>query len=234
MSITGSLVGYENNNEISGKKNRSLLNITSSSKQCPSLNSSISNSVITSSSASTANPKLNATVSMERKAANGRRRRFHFNSLWSIWYGILMTLLTGYLAIEGAHRFLVCSLLQWKLDAPFVELNIQIILCGFVFILLPFFFVTTVFKIGNLANDGVKLGSGAGRCSMEPPDGLEEEAKGGTLRALWTHGGPTSAFLHVVAALALLVPRLLLEARMIENGLLPKEVVKPIMFIREV
>lgn len=50
MSITGSLVGYENNNEISNKKNRSLLNISGSTKQCPSLNSSISNSVITSSS----------------------------------------------------------------------------------------------------------------------------------------------------------------------------------------
>lgn len=37
-------------------------------------------------------------------------------------------------------------------------------------------------------------------------------------RALWTHGGPTSAFLHIAAALCLLLPRLLLEARLIENG----------------
>lgn len=47
MSITGSLVGYENNDDLCNKKNRSLLNVTASSKQCTSLNSSICNSVIT-------------------------------------------------------------------------------------------------------------------------------------------------------------------------------------------
>lgn len=52
MSITGSLVGYENNNDLCNKKNRSLLNVTGSSKQCASLNSSISNSVITTASSS--------------------------------------------------------------------------------------------------------------------------------------------------------------------------------------
>lgn len=56
MSITGSLVGYENNNDVNGaisKKNRSMLNMSSaSSKQCASLNSSISNSVITTASSS--------------------------------------------------------------------------------------------------------------------------------------------------------------------------------------
>lgn len=38
------------------------------------------------------------------------------------------------------------------------------------------------------------------------------------IRAIWTHGGPTSAFLHIVIAICLLVPRLLLESRLIENG----------------
>lgn len=41
-------------------------------------------------------------------------------------------------------------------------------------------------------------------------------------RAIWTHGGPTSAFLHIVIAICLLVPRLLLESRLIENGNLPR------------
>lgn len=36
--------------------------------------------------------------------------------------------------------------------------------------------------MGNLANDGVKLAAGNGKCSAEPQDGLEVEAKGGTLR----------------------------------------------------
>lgn len=38
-------------------------------------------------------------------------------------------------------------------------------------------------QVGNLANDGVKLASSAnGKCSSQPEDGLEQEAKGGTLR----------------------------------------------------
>lgn len=55
MSITGSLVGYENNNEVtlnSKKNHRSLLNMSGSTKQCSSLNTSISNSVITAASSS--------------------------------------------------------------------------------------------------------------------------------------------------------------------------------------
>lgn len=44
MSLTGSLVSYENNNELNAKKNRSLLNTTNSSiakPPCSSLNSSL-------------------------------------------------------------------------------------------------------------------------------------------------------------------------------------------------
>lgn len=53
MSLTGSLVSYENNNELNSKKNRSLLNTTNSSitkPPCSSLNSSLNTSVATSSS----------------------------------------------------------------------------------------------------------------------------------------------------------------------------------------
>lgn len=31
--------------------------------------------------------------------------RMHLNSLWSIWYGIFITLLNGYIAIECSKRF---------------------------------------------------------------------------------------------------------------------------------
>lgn len=37
-------------------------------------------------------------------------------------------------------------------------------------------------KVGNLANDGIKLATAPGKCTAEPDDGLEQEAKGGTLR----------------------------------------------------
>ncbi|KAI9576060.1 hypothetical protein GQX74_014543 [Glossina fuscipes] len=69
----------------------------------------------------------------------------HLNSLWSIWYGVLLTLFQGYLAVHGAYRFLGCSLISWKIE-PVTELNLQIVLSGVVFILLPFFFTSAVFK----------------------------------------------------------------------------------------
>lgn len=43
-----------------------------------------------------------------------------------------------------------------------------------------------------------------------------------TYRAIWTHGGPTAAFVHIVIALCLLIPRLLIESKLIENGNLPR------------
>lgn len=48
------------------------------------------------------------------------------------------------------------------------------------FLLLP-----PTLQVGNLANDGVKLGTSSHtvrRCSADPHDGLEEESKGGTVR----------------------------------------------------
>ncbi|EDV48666.1 protein tincar isoform X2 [Drosophila erecta] len=204
-----------------------------------SLNSSLCNSVMT--SATTASSSLTQQQQqLQAKYIKSKRHQsrytslqhsghdsgsyLHLNSLWSIWYGVLLTLFQGYLAMHGAYRFLGCSLIPWKIE-PVAELNLQIVLSGVVFILLPVFFTSAVFKVGNLANDGIKLATGARerRCTLSPHDGLEEESRGGTLRALWTHGGPTAAFVHILIALCLLLPRLLLEARIIENGLLPKE-----------
>ncbi|XP_043863601.1 protein tincar isoform X3 [Drosophila mojavensis] len=204
-----------------------------------SLNSSICNSVLTNATAAS-NSLSQQQQQLQAKYIKSKRHQsrytnlqnsghdsssyLHLNSLWSIWYGVLLTLFQGYLAMHGAYRFLGCSLIPWKIE-PVGELNLQIVLSGVVFILLPVFFTSAVFKVGNLANDGIKLATSAKerRCTLAPHDGLEEEARGGTLRALWTHGGPTAAFVHILIALCLLLPRLLLEARIIENGLLPKE-----------
>jgi len=169
MSITGSLVCYENNNDVSGigiggtgtfgKKSRSLLNTTggsiaSTKQHCASLNSSISNSVITSASGCSGvgvvsggqlvgvvtsgkhhqhtnslhqqhqhlhhqhhhqnslqhqnhhNHHVHSTNSSSvGQPMKPNKCRLHLNTLWSIWYGILATLLQGYLIVQGAQRF---------------------------------------------------------------------------------------------------------------------------------
>ncbi|XP_041788456.1 protein tincar [Anopheles merus] len=237
MSITGSLVGYENGGDITmvSKKNRSLLNITAtstaSSKQCQSLNSSISHSSVVLTSNNTSAQYVANSGSLRRQThladpAKHRRRRLHLNTLWSIWYGILMTLLQGYLIVQGTHRYIGLSALSWKYEKPTTELDIQIVFCGLVVLFLPLLLASALFRVGNLANDGMKLASGTKLWHGSAPashDGLEEEAFEGTLRSLWIHGGPTSAFIHIITAICLLLPRLLLEAKVIENGLLPRE-----------
>ncbi|KAI8121868.1 Protein tincar [Lucilia cuprina] len=238
-----------NSTYYSSNFNTSILNNTANSmgKGTPSsLNSSISNNVLSDPSGNHKPHQPHPHFQNHRlpaKYMNSKRKHakyssmysqiypdhnnyLHLNSLWSIWYGVLLTLFQGYLAVHGAYRFLGCSLITWTIE-PVAELNLQIILSGLVFVLLPFFFTSAVFKVGNLANDGIKLGSAAKerRCSMTPHDGLEEESRGGTLRTLWTHGGPTAAFIHILIAMCLLLPRLLLEGRVIENGLLPRETI---------
>uniref|UniRef100_A0A336LJ13 CSON011319 protein n=1 Tax=Culicoides sonorensis TaxID=179676 RepID=A0A336LJ13_CULSO len=206
MSINGSLMGYENNCSMDSSnhcnssmmKNKPLLNVTTSSKQCSSLNSSISNSVVTTASSNACSMKQQQPGNNNygnRRGNNYRqpqqmleKHRLHLNTLWSIWYGILVTLFQGYLVVQGAHRFLSCTLITWKMDVPTLELDIQLILCGVVVLFLPLFLASSLFKVGNFANDGFKLGNGGGKyCTAMPDDGLEEEATGGTLRYIIFH-----------------------------------------------
>ncbi len=68
-------------------------------------------------------------------------------------------------------------------------------------VLQPFFLVAFAFKIGNLANDGHKLGKGVSACSVDPPSAVAPIGEGGGLiRNAWHHGGPTAAFIHLVSA----------------------------------
>lgn len=55
-------------------------------------------------SASKSNHQNSNNESMQQQKKH--KHRFHLNSLWSIWYGILATYLQGYLVLHGAYRFL--------------------------------------------------------------------------------------------------------------------------------
>lgn len=86
-----------------------------------SLNSSMCNSVLT--TATTASNSLSQQQQqLQAKYIKSKRHQsrytnlqhsghdsssyLHLNSLWSIWYGVLLTLFQGYLAMHGAYRFL--------------------------------------------------------------------------------------------------------------------------------
>ncbi|XP_063588514.1 uncharacterized protein LOC134765695 [Penaeus indicus] len=147
--------------------------------------------------------------------------QYHLNSVWSIWYCLVSLGFMAYLVYNGVKRFLLYASLPWPQDPPFVELNAYVGLVGASVVLLPFFLVTSLLKVGNLGNDGFKLGASLSTCSRDPPPVLE--AAKGVVRNLWLHGVPTAPFLHLVAAFCLLLPRTLMDATLISAGFLPKE-----------
>ena len=107
---------------------------------------------------------------------------------------------------------------------PATELNMQLIFCGLTLLFLPLFLASALFKIGNLANDGIKLSSRKGTCTTEqqPIFGEDDGNNSSTMKSLWMHGVPISVFIHIITALCLLLPHLLLEAKLIQNQHLPK------------
>lgn len=116
-------------------------------------------------------------------------------------------------------------------------------------VILPFFVVATMMKIGNYGNDGRKLGAKKGQQTntgisnsilrdaiYENLGGLNLDASGAMgsgqsaaarkrfrfFRLVWRHSMPTGALLHALAALCFLVPRILMEAQLISYGFLQK------------
>ena len=96
-------------------------------------------------------------------------------------------------------RFLLYLALPWPdRKQPYLELNLFVGLVGAGVVLLPFYFISFMFKIGNLANDGYKLGFQLSACAMDPPSVLAQSS--GFIRNAWHHGGPTAPFIHLVSS----------------------------------
>ncbi|XP_043494281.1 protein tincar isoform X3 [Polistes fuscatus] len=213
MSMTGSLMGYENNNEVNQAKCKKPL------KPLPVMSSINASGVTT-----TSTGKSSKKVRISRKKESTFRG--HVNSLWSVWYGILAVAFQIFIALRYARRFGTYLSLPWPADAPppKIELHACLVLAGAGVVLLPVLFLSAVLKLGNLANDGIKLGRHLSACSRDPSSSLLTNNPDNSLaNNLWRHGGPTSAFIHLCMAMCFLLPSLLMEARMIHAGFLPKE-----------
>lgn len=171
---------------------------------------------------------LNKSLTMENHDENFQHKRshIHFNRLWSVWYAVIITFLQGYLVVQGLRNYVDGSLLHWRNGFPATELSMQLIFCALTLLFLPLFLVSALFKVGNLANDGVKLSARKTTCSSDPTSLFNDETNSSTMKALWMHGVPISVFIHIITALCLLLPHLLLEAKLIQNQILPKGMTK--------
>ena len=105
----------------------------------------------------------------------------HLNSLWSIWYGLLTLGFQSFLVYRAVSFFLIYIALPWPEEQqPYLELNVFVALVGAGVVLLPFYTISFLFRIGNLANDGYKLGQKTSHCSMDPPTLLARSTGLGT------------------------------------------------------
>ncbi|CAB4060857.1 Protein tincar [Lepeophtheirus salmonis] len=162
--------------------------------------------------------------SVPGRATSVRKRccDVHCNSLWSVWYGILVVIFQSFILYKCVTRFLIYVALPWpEKEQPYLELNLYVGLVGAGVVLLPFYFISFMFKIGNLANDGYKLGMELSSCAMDPPSILSRS--NGVIRNVWHHGGPTSAFIHLVSAFCFVLPKIFIEGKLIHVGFLAKD-----------
>lgn len=224
MSMTGSLISYENHADSQRGSLKPKVTITPANVSSP--------------------PPVRRSSRTCLKA--------HLNSLWSVWYGVCLTAFQAYLAAQCGRRFLGYAVLPWPVNPPpRLELNAYLAFLGISVIALPFFLIAAVFKVGNLANDGFKLGRSLSTCTADPPSVLLGEdlfgrssnklasnkifhlttfsclcsgssENQGVFRSLWQHGGPTAPFLHLTIALCLLIPKLMMEGRLIHSGFLSR------------
>lgn len=79
------------------KSNESFLNST----DC-----TIPNNLSISTVNTTTGCPINAKAMSTQSEVSRKKSHIHFNRLWSVWYGILVTLFQGYLIILGLQKYL--------------------------------------------------------------------------------------------------------------------------------
>lgn len=93
MSINDTLDYCDKSND------HSFLNSTNCS-----VPNNVSISTVTTATGCPINVKAMSTTSEEQHRR--KKSHIHFNRLWSVWYGILVTILQGYLVILGLQKYL--------------------------------------------------------------------------------------------------------------------------------
>ncbi|CAH1782723.1 unnamed protein product [Owenia fusiformis] len=137
------------------------------------------------------------------------------NLLWSIWYCALVLGAQGYLVYRAVQRVQYFNQVTWQRDnKPTIQIGIYIGFIGLSVLCMPFFVCCALMKIGNYANDGVKLGR-----DYEKTQGVGETDRPSRLKCLWQLMGPPAQFFHILSAFLLLVPTVFLEGEEVKQGM---------------
>lgn len=102
MSMSGSLMGYENNNEVGQAKCKKSL-------KAQPVTTSVNAAGVTSTTAhGSCNGRGHAARPRSFRPSGHRRKRrhIHVNGLWSVWYGIIAVAFQAYIATRCTKRFI--------------------------------------------------------------------------------------------------------------------------------
>ncbi|GFS08235.1 protein tincar [Elysia marginata] len=143
------------------------------------------------------------------------------NSFSSICYCLFTLGVHAYSCYTAIGRYREAESRAWPggggTSGPPVESGTMLGLTILSLVLMPLFCFTCVLKVGNLANDGVKLGRDhALGCASDTTKDCSTRSRG--LRRLWKIACPVSQTIHVIAAFLILLPETLLTAVEIKYG----------------
>ncbi|KAH9527008.1 hypothetical protein DERF_001057 [Dermatophagoides farinae] len=157
-------------------------------------------------------------------------QNYSFNNLASLWYSVLITCLQIYIIVRAINRFSGYISLPWPNNddggqAPRDSINFYLFFIASSILIIPFFMIVSLMKIGNYPNDGRKLGHfDIRKCLhyLATNDDDDDETNHKWYRTLWKHSLPIGPILHLIMAMCLLFPRLITEAQLIRHGFLSK------------
>ncbi|KAK3765691.1 hypothetical protein RRG08_026167 [Elysia crispata] len=143
------------------------------------------------------------------------------NSFSSICYCFFTLGVHAYSCYTAVGRYREAESRAWPggggRSGPPVESGTMLGLTILSLVLMPLFCFTCVLKVGNLANDGVKLGRDhALGCASDTTKDCSTRSRG--LRRLWKIACPISQTIHLIAAFLILLPETLLTAVEIKYG----------------
>ncbi|XP_075676513.1 uncharacterized protein LOC113797793 [Dermatophagoides pteronyssinus] len=152
-------------------------------------------------------------------------QNYSLNNLASLWYSLLTTCLQIYLIIRAIYRFSAYISLPWPNNgqAPEESINFYLIFIAISILIVPFFLIVSLMKIGNYSNDGHKIGLfNLGKyhryLQMDDDNASTLNPTSKWYRTLWKHSLPIGPVLHLLMSLCLLFPRLITDAQLIRHG----------------
>ena len=145
--------------------------------------------------------------------------KLKINGVWLWWYCAFVLAIQGYLIYRAVHICQRYNSLPWNSEQkPVAELYTYITMLVISVMHIPFFIISSIFKVNNFANDGIKLG----RDNVYKKKIEVVKKKRNHLKSVWQHLGPVCHFLHLSSAFWLLLPLLLVEAQEVRHEFLPQ------------